>query len=79
MIRRSISMSAEMAEKIDAIASSGHVSANRAIADLLGDAIEAREQRRKSFLELADRFQESKDQAETRKLREQLVRMTFGG
>jgi hypothetical protein len=79
VIRRSISIPAEMAEKIDAIAESRHVSANRAIVNLLADGIEAHEQRRKAFLELADRFQKSKDPAETKRLRDQLARMTFGG
>jgi hypothetical protein len=79
VIRRSISIPAEMAEKIDAIAESRHVSANRAIVDLLADGIEAHEQRRKAFFELADRFQKSKDPAETKRLRDQLARMTFGG
>jgi metal-responsive CopG/Arc/MetJ family transcriptional regulator len=78
-IRRSISLPSEMAEKIDAIAQSRHVSANRAIVDLLSDAIVAHEKRRRTFLELADRFQKSKDPAETKKLREELARITFGG
>jgi hypothetical protein len=79
VIRRSISISSEMAERIDAIAESRRVSGNRAIVDLLADGIEAHEQRRKAFLELADRFQKSKDPAETKRLRDELARMTFGG
>jgi hypothetical protein len=67
-----------MAEKIDAIAAARHVSANRAIVDLLADAIAAHEARRRVFLDLADRFQKSKDPAETKRLREKLARMTFG-
>jgi metal-responsive CopG/Arc/MetJ family transcriptional regulator len=78
-IRRSISLPAEMAETIDSIAASRHVTGNRAIVDLLTDAIAAYEQRRSVFLELADRFQRSKDPAETERLREELARMTFGG
>jgi hypothetical protein len=78
IIRRSISLPAEMAEKIDNIAVSRHVSGNRAIVDLLSDAIAAYEQRRKSFFELADRFQKSKNPVETESLREELARMTFG-
>jgi metal-responsive CopG/Arc/MetJ family transcriptional regulator len=78
-IRRSISLSTDMADKIDAIAAARHVSGNRVIVDLLGDAIEAYEQRRKTFLELADRFQTSKDPIETARLREELAKMTFGG
>lgn len=79
VIRRSITVPAELAEKIDAIADSRHVSSNRAIVDLLGDAITAYEQRRTAFLDLADRFQKSTDPAETARLREELARMTFGG
>jgi hypothetical protein len=79
VVRRSITVPAEMAEKIDAIAESRHVSGNRAIVDLLGDAIDAYEKRRTAFLELADRFQKSTDPAETASLREELARMTFGG
>ena len=78
LIRRSVSLPAELAEKIDAIAASRHVSGNRAIIDLLMDAVLAYEQRRTAFLELADRFQRSKDKAETERLREELARMTFG-
>jgi metal-responsive CopG/Arc/MetJ family transcriptional regulator len=77
-IRRSISLPAGMAEKIDLIAESRRISANRAIVDLLSDAIAAYEQRRAEFLKLADRFQKSKDPAETKRLREELAKMTFG-
>lgn len=68
-----------MAEKIDAIAASRHLTGNRAIVDLLEDAITAHELRRKAFLELTDRFQKSTNRAETEQLREELARMTFGG
>lgn len=78
IIRRSVSLPAELAEKIDAIAASRHVSGNRAVVDLLRDAILAYEHRRSAFLELADRFQKSKNPAETERLREELARMTFG-
>jgi metal-responsive CopG/Arc/MetJ family transcriptional regulator len=78
-IRRSISLPTEIAEKIDSIAASRHVTGNRAIVDLLTDAITAYEQRRSVFLELADRFQKSTSPAETKRLREELARMTFGG
>jgi hypothetical protein len=79
IIRRSISLPAEIAEKIDSIAVSRHVSGNRAIVDLLSDAIAAYEQRRDAFFALADRFRKSKDPAESERLREELAKMTFGG
>lgn len=67
-----------MAEKIDAIAATRHVSGNRAIVDLLGDAITAYEQRRTAFFELANRFKKCTDQTETERLGEELARMVFG-
>ncbi|HTB18864.1 MAG TPA: hypothetical protein VK708_12145 [Bryobacteraceae bacterium] len=79
LVRRSISLPTQMAEKLDAIAANRHVSANRAIIDLLADAIDAYEQRRSAFLDLADRFQKSTNPEETDRLREELARMTFGG
>ena len=78
VIRRSVSLPADIAEKIDAIAAARHVSGNRAIVDLLVDAIAAYETRRTAFLELADRFQKSTNATETERLREELARMTFG-
>ncbi len=78
VIRRSISLPADIAGKLDSIAAARHVSANRAIVDLLTDAISAYERRRAAFLELADRFQKSTDAAETERLRDELARMTFG-
>jgi hypothetical protein len=64
---------------IETIAASRRVSVNRASVDLLADAIAAYEQRRTAFLEVANRFQKSKSPAETKRLREELARMTFGG
>jgi hypothetical protein len=78
IVRRSISLPAPIAGKIDAIATSRRVTGNRAIVDLLEDAVTAYEQRRTAFLDLADRFQKSKDPAETERLREELARMSFG-
>ncbi len=79
LIRRSISIPRDIAERVDEIAAARHVSANRAMIDLLQDAIAAYDQRKKAFLDLADRFQKSTDPSETKKLREELARMTFGG
>lgn len=79
LIRRSISLPQEVAERVDDIAATRQVSANRAIIDLLRDAIVAYDQRKKTFLDLADRFQKSTDPSETHKLRDELARLTFGG
>ena len=71
-------MPAPIAGKIDAIAAARHVSANCAIVDLLSDAITAYEQRRTAFFELADRYRNSTDPAQTERLGEELGQMVFG-
>ncbi len=76
--RRNISVASGMAKRLEAIALERHDSSDRAIVDLLEDAIAAYEHRRAVFLELADRFQKSTDPAETGRLGEELERMTFG-
>jgi hypothetical protein len=73
-----IPVPAEIAGKIDAIALARRVSTNRALADLLQEAINAYEQHREIFLELAARFQNSTDPVETEQFRSELARMTFG-
>lgn len=78
-VRRSISIPGELYGKIDEVAANRRVSVNRAVLDLLRDAIEAYEQRRRSFMDLADRFQKSTDPAESEALKNELARMTFGG
>ena len=73
-----ISVPADIVAQIDSIAVARHVSRERAVADLLRDAITAYEDRRAAFLELADRFQQSTDPAESDQLRVELAQMTFG-
>ena len=77
-VRRSISLPLEMARRIDTIAASRHVRGNRAIVDLLEDAISAYDQRQKAFFDLADCFQKSTHPDETTRLRDELAKMTFG-
>jgi hypothetical protein len=48
------------------------------MADLIDSGIQAREQERKRFFELADRLAHSRDTEDQERLKEELVRMTFG-
>jgi len=73
-----IPVPADIAERIDVIAVSRHVSRDCAMADLLQDAITEYEQRRESFLDLAGHFQKSTDPTETEQLRGELAQMIFG-
>ena len=76
--RRTISLPPQIADKIETIASQRRVTTNRVIINLIEDGIAAYENRRVAFMELADQFQKSTDPAETERLREELIDMTFG-
>ena len=61
-----------------ALAKTSKASANRIIVDLIESGLDAREQERKRFLELADRLARSRDPEEQHRFKEELARMTFG-
>lgn len=54
------------------------MSANRILVELIKSGLEAREQERRRFLELADRLASSSDPEEQSRLKEELARLTFG-
>jgi len=77
-IRQSVSLPARIARRVKYLAKTSSTSANRIIVDLIESGIEAREQERKRFFELADRLAHSRDMEEQKRLKEELARMTFG-
>ena len=78
LVRQSVSLPARVARQVKSLAKTSNTSANRVIVDLIETGIEAREQERKRFLELADRLAQSSDPKEHARLKEELARMTFG-
>ena len=60
------------------LAKTSSTSANRIIVELIESGIEARQQERKRFIELADRLARSRDAEEQTRLKEELAVMTFG-
>ena len=77
-VRQSVSLPAHVARRVKSLAKISNTSANRIIVDLVESGIEAREQERKRFFELADRLARSSNADEQRRLKEELARMTFG-
>ncbi len=77
-VRQSISLPARVARRVKSLAKTSSTSANRIIVDLIESGIEARDQQRTRFLELADRLTRSSDVEEQKRLKEELARMTFG-
>jgi len=54
------------------------LSDNRVLVELIEQGIEARNQKEKDFLELAERFRAAKDPEQVKRLGDELGRMVFG-
>jgi len=77
-VRQSVSLPARVARQVRYLAKIGSTSASRIIVDLIESGIEAREQEKKRFFELADRLAKSRDAEDQKRLKEELARLTFG-
>lgn len=77
-LRRSVSLPARVARRVKALAKRRKTSANRVITELIESGLEAREQERRRFFELAQRLTSSKEPEEQRQLKNELARLTFG-
>ena len=77
-VRQSISLPPRVARRVQALAQRKNASTNRVIVDLIESGLNAKEQEKKRFFELADRLVRSADAAEQKRLKEELARMTFG-
>ena len=77
-VRQSISLPSAVARRVQALARRRRTSANRIIVDLIEHGLEAKEREKIAFFELADRLARSSDDAEQKRLKEELARMTFG-
>ena len=78
VVRQSVSLSPALARRVRALAKRSRVSANRVLVDLIETGLDAREQEKKHFFELADRLATASDAAEQSRLKRELARMTFG-
>ncbi len=67
-----------LAKRVKLLAKTQRTSANHVIVDLIESGIEAKEQEKRRFFEIAHRLTESKDATEREKLKKELARMTFG-
>ena len=78
-VRRSISLPPRVERRVKAIAKRKKVSTTRIVVDLIEAGLQAREQEKRSFFDLADRLTKSSDPREQQRLKEELSRLTFGG
>ena len=77
-VRQSVSLPPNLARRVRSLAKKSRVSANRVLVDLIEAGLDAREQEKKRFFDLADRLARTDDPAEVERIKSELVRMTFG-
>jgi hypothetical protein len=77
-VRQSVSLPARIARRVKSLALASNTSTSRVISDLIESGLDAREQEKKHFFELADRLARSRDPEEQKRLKEELAHMTFG-
>ncbi len=77
-VRRSVTLSPEIARKVGTIAKRRRLSDNRVLVELIEEGIEAQKQKEKAFFELAERFREARDPKEVKALGDELGQFVFG-
>jgi len=77
-VRRSVTLTPEIADQVDTIARRRRLSDNRVLVELIEQGIEARQQKERAFFELADRFRAASDPEQVKRLGDQLGRFVFG-
>ena len=77
-VRQSVSLPARVARRVKSLAQTSRTSTSRVIVALIESGLDAKEQERKRFLDLADRLVRSRDSEEQKRLKDELARMTFG-
>ncbi len=77
-VRQSVSLPVPLARRVRAIAKTRRTSASRVLVDLIETGLLTKQAEKQRFFDLARRFKESKDSAESERLREELARLTFG-
>ncbi len=77
-VRRSVTLSSEVAKTVDTIAKKRRLSENRVLLELIEQGIEARAQKERQFFELAERFRTASDPEQVKKLGHELGSFVFG-
>ncbi len=77
-VRQSVSLPPDIARHVRAVAKSRRQSANRVLVELIEQGIESQKRRQQEFFELAEKFRASQDEADVKRLGDELGRMVFG-
>ncbi|PYP87284.1 MAG: hypothetical protein DMG65_17530 [Candidatus Angelobacter sp. Gp1-AA117] len=78
LVRRSVTLPQQLDKQVEAIAKNRRLSGNRVLVELLELGLEARDQKERAFFELAERFRNSKNPDEVKKLGDELGHFVFG-
>lgn len=78
-VRQSVSLPANVATQVRAMAKTRRLSATRMLVELIENGIETEKRKQREFFELAERFRDEKDPNAAKLLGEELGRMVFGG
>lgn len=78
-VRQSVSLPAKTAEQVRHLAKARRLSSNRMLVELIENGIEAEKRKQQEFFELAERFRNTSDPEEAKRLGDELGRMVFGG
>lgn len=77
-IRRSVTLSREVARQVEAMAKRRRLSDNRVLVELIEQGLEAQKQKEKAFFDLAERFRAASDPEQVKTLGDELGRFVFG-
>ena len=77
-VRQSVTLPGAVARRVRSIAKSRRTSANRVLVELIESGLEAVDNEKQRFLDVAERLAQSGDPAEQERLKDELARLTFG-
>lgn len=78
-VRQSVSLPAKTAAQVRNLARTRKLSSSRMLVELIENGIEAEKRKQQEFFELAERFRNTSDPEEAKRLGDELGRMVFGG
>jgi hypothetical protein len=78
-VRQSVSLPSNVASQVRSLAKARRLSSNRMLVELIENGIEAEKRKQQEFFELAERFRNTTDPDEAKRLGDKLGRMVFGG
>ena len=77
-VRQSVTLPANVAQRVRNLAKARRLSANRLLLELIENGMEAEARKQQEFFDLAERFRSATDPEEVKRLGDQMGRMVFG-